>query len=225
MGQSNFNKAAIKAKENGAADKSKLEPAHKAVLIVIGALLVAALIFATLVSTHVINCTNTSTMLNKDIDGDAMYVSTVTNKEGNGYENNFYVIDSNGKYIDCFFDEELQDVCYIDEDGNAKVYLFQAGSIGENAEGTALYMEYSANLMYGQGSAIYYFFDKDGNRVDCTANEDFTKVFYKDASGSDVEFVLVDPTSPSDVTPTDVTPSDVTPSDVTPSDVTPSDAE
>lgn len=221
MGQSNFNKAAIKAKENGTANNSKLEPVHKTILIVIGALLVAALIFATLVSTHVINCTNTSSLLIEDIDGDKLYVATVTNKEGTGYENNFYVIDGKGKYIDCHYSEELKDVCYIDENGEEKPYLFQAGSIGENAEGTALYMDYSANLMYGQGSAIYYFFDQDGNRVDCTANEDYTKVFYKNASGSDVEFVLVDPV----VSVADVSASDVSGSDVSGADVSAADAQ
>jgi len=219
MGQSNFNKAAIKAKENGTANNTKLEPVYKNILIVIGALLVAALIFATLVSTHVINCTNTSNLLIEDIDGDKLYVSTVTNKEGTAYENNFYIIDGNGKYIDCHYSEELKDVCYYDENGEEKVYTFQAGAIGKNEDGVDLYMDYTANLMYGQGSALYYFFDENGQRIDCTANEDYTKVFYKDASGSDVEFVLVsDTASGSDVSASDVSGSDVSGTDVSATD-------
>jgi len=213
MGQSNYNKASIKAKENGANEKSKLEPAHKIVLIVIGALLVASLVFATLVGLHVINCTNTSTLLAQGTNGDKMYVSTVTNKEGTGYDNNFYVIDANGKYIDCHYSDELMDVCYYDENGEEKIYMIEAGSIGENADGVPLYMAYSANMMYSQGTIQYYFFDENGQRVDCTANEDFTKVFYKNASGSDVEFVLVDTTSGSDVSASDVSATDVSAAD------------
>ncbi len=214
MGQSNFNKAAIKAKENGTGNNTKLEPAYRNVLIFIGALVVAALIFAVLVSTHVINCTNTSQLLATSVNGDKMYVASKTNKDGTAYENNFYVIDKDGKYIQCHYSEELKDVCYYDENGEEQVYLLSAGVIGENADGVPLYMDYSANMMYDQGSVKYYFFDEDGNRVDCTANEDYTKVFYKDASGSDVEFVLVDPTvSGSDVSGSDVSGSDVSAAD------------
>jgi len=221
MGQSNFNRAAIKAKENGANDKSKLEPVHKTVLIVLGALFVAAMIFATLVAFDVITCTNASTMLAEGTNGEKLYVSTITgtDEEGNpAYQNLFYYMDAEGKRHDLHFSEELNDVCYYDEEGNEHRYMIEAGPLGESVDGVTLYTAYSLYAMNGAGEFTYYFFDENGQRVDCHLSEDNSQIFYTDAEGNEKEFVLKSMVSASDVSGSDVSGSDVSGADVSTAD-------
>ena len=208
MGQSNFNKAAIKAKENGANDKGKLEQGYKNILIVLGALLVALLIFATLVSFKVINCTNSSTMLAEAPDGSKYYVAAVTNKDGTGYENKFYYITPDGKRVDCIIDEEAQTVCVKDENGENKIVTVDGGEVGKSVDGQTLFSEYSPFT----GAFYYYFFNENNERVDCTLSSDYSKLTYTDAEGNEKEFVFA-PVSGSDVSGSDVSGSDVSSAD------------
>lgn len=212
MGQSNFNKSAIKAKENGANEKSKLDTPYRVVLGIIAALLVAFIVFAILVSARVINCTNTSTLIAEGVNGECVYYTYKTNAEGTGYEDVYYVIDENGKRIDCFFSETLNDVCYIDEEGNEQLYMVGYGEVGEGVDGSTLYMESSVNGLYGYGAVKYYFFDAAGQRVDCELSEDGTQIFYTNAAGEKVEYIFA-VTSGSDVSASDVSSSDVSTAD------------
>lgn len=213
MGQSNFNKAAIKAKENGANEKSKLEPLHKTILIIIGALFVAMMIFALLVSLNVFTCTNASTQLSAGVDGEKAYVSAIPNSEGTGYDNLFYYIDANGKRHDLHYSEELNDVCYYDENGEEQLYLVDAGVLGESVDGVELHTEYSLYVMNGAGTFKYYFFDENGQRVDCYLSDDNSQILYKDAEGNEQIFVLKSVLSDSDVSGSDVSAADVSAAD------------
>jgi len=213
MGQSNYNKSAIKAKENGANEKSKLDTVYKVALGFIGALVVGFLIFAVLVSTNVINCTNTSTLITTGVNGDSVYYTYNTNAEGNAYEDVYYVIDENGKRIDCFYSNTLNDVCYLDEEGNEKVYMIQYGEVGDSVDGLTLYMDASVNGLYGSGTLEYYFFDANGQRVDCKLTDDGSQLLYTDAEGNQKEFIFAEAVSGSDVSATDVSASDVSTAD------------
>lgn len=218
MGQSNYNKSAIKAKENGTSGNGHLETPYKVALGVICAVVVACLIFAILVSTHVINCTNTSTLLAESVNGDSVYYTYITNSEGTGYEYIYYVIDENGKRMDCHYSEALADVCYYDENGEEKVYMVEYGSLGDSVDGKTLYMASSVNGLYGAGTLSYYFFDENGERVDCKLSEDGTQLFYTDAEGNEKEFVLALAASASDVSASDVSGTDVSAADVSAAD-------
>lgn len=213
MGQSNYNKSAIKAKENGANEKSRLETPYKVALGVIGAIVVGFLVFAVLISTHVINCTSTSALLATSATGESVYYTYITNKDGTGYEYIYYAIDENGKRIDCHYSDTLQDVCYYDEEGNEQIYMIEYGEIGKSVDGYALNMASSVNGLYGTGALEYYFYDADGNRVDCELSEDGTQLFYKDAEGNQKEFVFASTVSGSDVSASDVSATDVSASD------------
>ena len=213
MGQSNFNKAAIKAKENGANEKGKLDKAYKNVLIVFGALLVALLIFAVLVSFKVINCTNSSTLLNEAADGSKYYVAAVTNSEGTGYNNLFYYITPDGKRVDCIIDEETQTVCVKDENGELKNVVVDGGEVGKSVDGKTLFSEYSPFT----GAFYYYFLNDSNERVECKLSSDYSKLTYTDAEGKEQEFVFA-PVSGSDVSGSDVSGSDVSGSDVSAAD-------
>jgi len=208
MGQSNYNKASLKVKENGAHEKGKLDKVYKNVLYVLGAVLVALLIFAVLVSCKVINCTNSSDLFYEDPNtGNKYYGATVTNGEGTGYENIFYYITADGKRVDCFIDEEMTGVFEKDENGEDKMVYVDGGEIGKNAEGKTLMSSYAPFT----GAFAYYFFDDNGERVECRISDDY-RIIYTDAEGAEKEFVLV-LTSGSDVSGSDTSGTDVAPTD------------
>ncbi len=208
MGQSNFNKAAIKAKENGANNTGKLEQSYKNVLYVLGALVVALLIFAILVSFKVINCTNSSTLLSEGPDGSKYYVASVTNKQGTAYENLFYYINAEGKRVDCFVNEAGTTVMEKDENGEAREVLVDGGEIGKSVNGEVLKSEYNPFT----GAFKYYFLNDAGERVECNLSQDYSKLTYTDAEGKEQEFVFA-PVSGSDVSGSDVSGSDVSAAD------------
>lgn len=212
MGQSNYNKSAIRAKENGANDKSKLDTPYKVALGVIGAVVVGFLIFAILLSTGVINCTSTSTLIATSANGDSLYYTYITNSEGTGYEYIYYVIDENGKRMNCHYSDTLSDICYYDEDGNEQVYMIEYGEVGESVDGEALHMASSVNGLYGAGTLSYYFYNADGERVECHLSDDGTQLFYTDAEGNEKEFIFAS-ASDSDVSASDVSTSDVSTTD------------
>ena len=204
MGQSNYNKASLKVKENGGHEKAKLDKVYRNVLYVLGAVLVALLIFAVLVSTKVINCTTSSTELYHDEDtGTKYYVASVTNSEGTAYENVFYYITADGKRVDCFVDEAMTNVFEKDENGEDKIVAVDGGEIGKDANGNTLMSEFSPFTM----NFSYYFLDENGERVECRLSEDYSKILYNDAEGKEQEFVLII-TSDSDVSGSDVSASD-----------------
>ncbi|MBE6760506.1 MAG: hypothetical protein E7554_10585 [Ruminococcaceae bacterium] len=213
MGQSNYNKASLKVKENGGHEKGKLDKVYRNVLYVLGAVLVALLIFAVLVSTKVINCTNSSELVFEDkTTGISYYRASVINSEGTNYEPIFYFIDADGDRIDCFTDEELTSVFYEDENGETKEVLVDGGEIGKNAEGKVLMSEFNPYTYFYNLAGKYYFINDNGERVECRLSSDYTKILYNDAEGKEHEFILVN-TSGSDVSGTDVSGSDVSKTD------------
>jgi len=208
MGQSNFNKAAIKAKENGANEKGKLDKAYKNILVVFALIFAALIIFGVLVTCKVINCTNSSTLISEAPDGTKYYVAAVTNKEGTGYDNLFYFITPDGKRVDCIIDEENQTICTLDENGEKKVVVIDGGEVGESIDGKTLLSEYSPYT----GAFFYYFLDDNGQRVDCTLSADYSRITYLDAEGNEQEFIFAQ-VSGSDVSGSDVSGSDVSTAD------------
>lgn len=120
MGQSNYNKTAVKAKEYGADNKSKLTGGYLAVCVVFIAAVVLFLLFSILVAANAIDCTggqapqgNTVTSQSDiplyDVNGKPYYFSA---------DGQFYFNDENGNRVDCQIDPETQTPYYIDADGN-----------------------------------------------------------------------------------------------------------